>query len=107
MTRSVCREAWAPELQRLEAFSEEHGPLGSVYLDLHARAGKYTGCAQFTLRCSKERRDGGRQLPLVALCFNFDKGCKSITFEEVRLRAKLEGQSFFGANSPNTLTRAT
>ncbi|EJK57925.1 hypothetical protein THAOC_21992 [Thalassiosira oceanica] len=60
----------------------DEGPLGTMYLDLHPRPGKFGHAAHFTIRCGRTRPDvaaaGGRvpggdddgQLPIVALVCN-------------------------------------
>ena len=60
---------------------DDEGPLGTMYLDLHPRPGKFGHAAHFTIRCGRVRPDGpaGRgagadsadgQLPIVALVCN-------------------------------------
>lgn len=85
-----CSEAWAPGQEKFEAFSDTRGHLGTVYLDLYHRPGKYTGCAQFTLRCSKELESGLRQKPIVALSLNFDRRNAVMSVGEVSIWAETE-----------------
>jgi len=64
-------------IRKFEFFHEVDGQaLGTMYLDLHPRQGKYTHAAHFTVRCgceSRESSDNGQthyQLPIVALVTN-------------------------------------
>merc|ERR1719313_987498 len=64
------------ELIKVAIRHPEMGLLGHIYFDLLPRAGKYTHCAQFTIRCgcevhNDEGRYTGYQLPSVALLCNF------------------------------------
>lgn len=58
-------------IRKFEFLHDEEGPLGSLYLDLHPREGKYAHAAHFTVRCGCKMRDSGEyQLPIVALVCN-------------------------------------
>jgi intermediate peptidase len=64
-------------IRRFEFFQEvDEKPLGTMYLDLHPRPGKYSHAAHFTVRCGCESRDNPGddgavyQLPIVALVCN-------------------------------------
>ena len=64
-------------IRKFEFFEEVDGNgLGTMYLDLHPRAGKYTHAAHFTVRCGCELREASTigqtnyQLPIVALVCN-------------------------------------
>eukprot|EP00899_Mesostigma_viride_P019942 jgi/Mesvir1/2794/Mv21707-RA.2 len=64
-------EVWAPEVHKMRLTqSATNEPLGMLYLDLHARRGKYCHAAHFTIRCGCQTRDGARQTPVVALVLN-------------------------------------
>lgn len=43
-------ETWHAAVSRLDLLDEQRQPIGFVYLDLHARPGKVTGAACFTVR---------------------------------------------------------
>lgn len=76
MQSSVSRSG----IRKFEFFQEiDEKPLGTMYLDLYPRPGKYTHAAHFTVRCGCVSRlktsnidDGidSQQLPIVALVFN-------------------------------------
>jgi len=75
-------ENMIPDRIQKFVFHEEEGgmPLGTMYLDLHPREGKYSHAAHFTVRCgckvrNKQADSGNRdlsehQLPIVALVCN-------------------------------------
>ena len=68
-------ELWAPEVRKFE-FREGGRLLGTAYLDLFAREGKYPHAAHFTVRCGRKRdildaQSDAYQTPIVALVFNF------------------------------------
>jgi mitochondrial intermediate peptidase len=86
-------ESWAPHLSKLllhmhassstcdsggveakHAGGGEHGRvfLGTVYLDLRARAGKVGGAAHYTVQCGRLMPDGVYRAPVVALCCNLN-----------------------------------
>lgn len=51
-------EAWHPDVRKLEAYSVDDGSvIGWIFADLFARAGKQSGAAHYTVRCSR-RLDG-------------------------------------------------
>lgn len=56
-------------------------PLGTMYLDLHSRPGKYTHAAHFTVRCGCriDGPDSDFQLPVVALVCNMNSGIATLT----------------------------
>ncbi len=66
-------------IRKFEFFKEaDSSPLGTLYLDLHPREGKYAHAAHFTVRCGCEIRNNDSsstagsqyQLPIVALVCN-------------------------------------
>ena len=58
-------------IRKFEFLHDEEGPLGTLYLDLHPREGKYAHAAHFTVRCGRKIQDSGEyQLPIVALVCN-------------------------------------
>lgn len=82
-------EAWCADARKLEARDAETGErLGTVYLDLAPRAGKFPHAAHFVARCSRDVKNR-RTLPSVALVCNF--GRVGGAFEETYLaHAELE-----------------
>lgn len=50
-------EAWHSDVRKLEVIDEELGILGWIYADLFARAGKPSGAAHYTVRCSRRTDD--------------------------------------------------
>jgi len=86
-------ESWAPHLSKLLLHMHasscfdgggvdakhtggvgSHGRvfLGTVYLDLRARAGKVGGAAHYTVQCGRLMPDGVYRAPVVALCCNLN-----------------------------------
>ena len=62
-------------IRKFDFFQEQDGkPLGTMYLDLHPRPGKYSHAAHFTVRCGcdgdNNNNDAEYQLPIVALVCN-------------------------------------
>lgn len=79
------REAWAPGVEKLRAVHADRGDLGTVYLDLYSRQGKYNGNAHFTIQCGRLQRDGSYRLPIVALACTFPRSRdEGITFSQAR-----------------------
>jgi Zn-dependent oligopeptidase len=57
------REAWAPDLLRVDAYHQGSCDLiGTVYLDLCSRTGKYPSAVTFPIRCGRELPDGKYQV---------------------------------------------
>lgn len=56
-------------------------PLGTMYIDLHPRPGKYTHAAHFTVRCGcrVSGPDSDYQLPIVALVCNMNSGAATLS----------------------------
>jgi mitochondrial intermediate peptidase len=56
-------------------------PLGTMYLDLHPRPGKYTHAAHFTIRCGCRISgpESAYQLPIVALVCNMNSGAATLS----------------------------
>ncbi|KAG8958394.1 Mitochondrial intermediate peptidase [Tulasnella sp. 419] len=50
-------ETWHPEVKKLEVVDESEGVIGIIYVDLWARAGKHSGAAHYTVRCSRRIDD--------------------------------------------------
>mmetsp|Transcript_46109 Transcript_46109/g.111704 ORF Transcript_46109/g.111704 Transcript_46109/m.111704 type:complete len:705 (+) Transcript_46109:36-2150(+) len=64
------------DIRKFKFYEEESGrELGTMYLDLHPRAGKYTHAAHFTVRCGCVENGLGSnyQLPIVALVCNINE----------------------------------
>jgi intermediate peptidase len=74
-----------PQEERIRKFvlweSESERELGTMYLDLHPRPGKYTHAAHFTVRCGcvVNGPDSEYQLPIVALVCNMNSGQASFS----------------------------
>ena len=67
------------EIHKLSLVHEREGPMGTIYLDLHPRDGKYAHAAHFAVRCgcavngadhSEKGNELEYQLPIVALVCN-------------------------------------
>lgn len=70
------------EIRKFVFFEQDSGrELGTMYLDLHPRAGKYTHAAHFTVRCGCVVNGPGSdyQLPIVALVCNMNSGQASFS----------------------------
>ena len=69
------------QIRKFQFQEEESGrPLGSMYLDLHPRKGKYTHAAHFTVQCGcRDSRTNDYQLPIVALVCNMNAGQASFS----------------------------
>jgi len=78
------------KLLKLELHHAEEGFLGTIYLDLHPREGKYTHAAHFTLRCGFKN-----QLPLVALVCNFSHHNSEAGGERITLLSHSEVETLF------------
>ncbi|KAG2425921.1 hypothetical protein HXX76_013295 [Chlamydomonas incerta] len=105
-------EGWAPGVLRAEAHHPDLGPLGTVYLDLGERPGKYPSAVTFPITCGRQlpgsdveaalaanaRRQGGagagaggpRQLPVMALLASATGRCPAtgvpaLTYRELRV----------------------
>ncbi|KAL3944916.1 MAG: hypothetical protein SGBAC_001007 [Bacillariaceae sp.] len=64
------------DIRKFKFYEEESGrELGTMYLDLHPRPGKYTHAAHFTVRCGCVENGLGSnyQLPIVALVCNINE----------------------------------
>jgi len=69
-------------IRKFVAFEEDTGrELGTMYLDLHPRPGKYTHAAHFTVRCGclENGPDSDYQKPIVALVCNMNTGQASFS----------------------------
>eukprot|EP00741_Cyanophora_paradoxa_P008368 tig00001302_g8095.t1 len=64
-------EAWDPTVRKLVAQDEAGRPIGTMYLDLYPRRGKYDHSAHFTVRCGRLLPSGEYQRPVIALVMNF------------------------------------
>ncbi|KAG2434975.1 hypothetical protein HYH02_011974 [Chlamydomonas schloesseri] len=106
-------EGWAPGVLRAEARHPDLGPLGTVYLDLGDRPGKYPSAVTFPITCGRQlpgsdveaalaanarRQHGGagggaggpRQLPVMALLASATGRCPvtgvpALTYRELRV----------------------
>mmetsp|Transcript_9576 Transcript_9576/g.23861 ORF Transcript_9576/g.23861 Transcript_9576/m.23861 type:complete len:737 (-) Transcript_9576:6648-8858(-) len=69
-------------IRKFVALEEDTGrELGTMYLDLHPRPGKYTHAAHFTVRCGclENGPDSDYQKPIVALVCNMNTGQASFS----------------------------
>ncbi|KAL5718261.1 mitochondrial intermediate peptidase [Ranunculus cassubicifolius] len=64
-------ESWHRDVLKMALHHPEEGDLGYLYLDLHARKGKYPGCAHFAIKGGRRISETDYQLPIVALVCNF------------------------------------
>ncbi|KAL6759533.1 hypothetical protein V8C86DRAFT_2574236 [Haematococcus lacustris] len=64
-------EAWAPGVIKVEAQHAEEGHLGTVFLDLVSRPGKYPSAVTFPIRCGRELEGGKYQAPIMVLSADF------------------------------------
>ncbi|PIO54893.1 hypothetical protein TELCIR_23732, partial [Teladorsagia circumcincta] len=75
-------EMWDGNIIKLDVFSAEDRFLGTVYLDIDRRSTKAVGDCHFTVRCSKQLKDGSWQTPIVvlslAICDRNDVDWRSI-----------------------------
>eukprot|EP01034_Spumella_vulgaris_P025754 gene25754-32243_t len=88
------KQARKDDIRKLVVVDEEGAKIGTVYLDLYSRGGKFPGAAHFTIRCGCTTFDTAeidhsvnndvlaqkdiklgevQQLPVVALVFNFSQ----------------------------------
>lgn len=72
--REVQAEKWVDDVKVYVGFDQKTGePLGTLYLDLYPRDGKYTHFAQFGVLPGKTLRDGLKQRPIGVLVCNFPR----------------------------------
>lgn len=62
LTPAPAAEAWAQHVIKCEASHPDLGFLGTVYMDLCSRPGKYPSAVTFPIRCGKELADGEYQV---------------------------------------------
>ena len=70
------------EIRKFVVWEEQtEQELGTIYLDLHPRSGKYTHAAHFTIRCGclENGPDSEYQKPIVALICNMNTGQASFS----------------------------
>jgi len=75
-TENAASLTSSTDIRKFKFWEEESGrELGTMYLDLHPRAGKYTHAAHFTVRCGCVENGVGSnyQLPIVALVCNINE----------------------------------
>jgi thimet oligopeptidase len=64
--------AWSPDVTRFAVTdARTHKPLGTIYLDLFPRAGKYNHFADFSLSATRTLPDGTRELPSTSIVGNW------------------------------------
>lgn len=91
--------------RKIEAIHEKEGHIGTVYLDLYPRDGKYRGAGHFVSRCGHclpgEGHNGrdAFQLPVVALLMNFappeTRSSSSTTAQQDALLSHYEVETMF------------
>ena len=81
----MCSESWAPGVKKLIAYRANGAKLGTIFLDLYHRPGKYTGCALFTVVCGKELPDGSYRCPTVVLCCSLPDEHSQLPLDQVRV----------------------
>lgn len=65
---------WYSDVKMFAVWDKDTGDLiGTFYMDLYPREGKFTHAAEFTLSKCFTRSDGKRELPMAALVTNFTK----------------------------------
>ncbi|OUM59648.1 hypothetical protein PIROE2DRAFT_54875 [Piromyces sp. E2] len=65
---------WHPDVRQLEIYDKKTNDyMGTVYLDLHPREGKYTHAACFGLASGYDKEDGSHAYPVAAMVANFSK----------------------------------
>ncbi|KAF5843142.1 hypothetical protein DUNSADRAFT_2179 [Dunaliella salina] len=67
-------EAWAPGVLKCEAALSDGSTLGTVFLDLCSRPGKFPGAVTFPIRCGRQLSNGEYQAPIMALLADFGHG---------------------------------
>jgi mitochondrial intermediate peptidase len=76
-------EVWHSDVSKLEVVDENEGLIGWIYTDVHARRGKASGAAHYTVRCSRRIDDddeagdlmveGGESIAQTSLDFEREK----------------------------------
>ncbi|ORX61212.1 zincin [Piromyces finnis] len=67
---------WAPEVRQFEVYDNEfllNEFLGTLYLDLYPRQGKYNHIANYSVDYGYTKEDGSRNYPIAAMVTNFSK----------------------------------
>ncbi|CAN1159049.1 Mitochondrial intermediate peptidase, mitochondrial [Linum perenne] len=72
-------ESWHPDVLKMVLHHPDEGDLGTLYLDLYQRKGKYPGCANFSIKGGRRISETEYQLPVVALVCNFSGSHDSST----------------------------
>jgi len=67
-------EAWAPGVLKCEAALSDGSSVGTVFLDLCSRPGKFPGAVTFPIRCGRQLSNGEYQAPIMALLADFGHG---------------------------------
>ncbi len=72
--RVIAPYKWVDDLQTFVIFDAKSSePLGTLYLDLYPREGKYTHFAQFSILAGKKLSSGKNQRPVGVLVCNFPR----------------------------------
>eukprot|EP00956_Cyclotella_meneghiniana_P034446 scaffold105036_cov84-Cyclotella_meneghiniana.AAC.1 len=84
-------------LRKFEFHHDEEGPLGTMYMDLIPRAGKFGHAAHFTIRCGRIRdrvdsnsTSNNHQLPIVALVCNLSPSSSPNSSDAVLSHSEVE-----------------
>ncbi|CAN1842692.1 Mitochondrial intermediate peptidase, mitochondrial [Linum perenne] len=57
-------ESWHPDVLKMVLHHPDEGDLGTLYLDLYQRKGKYPGCANFSIKGGRRISETEYQLPV-------------------------------------------
>uniref|UniRef100_A0A7S2RIB0 Peptidase M3A/M3B catalytic domain-containing protein n=1 Tax=Rhizochromulina marina TaxID=1034831 RepID=A0A7S2RIB0_9STRA len=114
-------ESWASagSILKLQLSHASHGPLGTIFLDLHPRQQKYFHSAHFTVRCGckvpevmdpdfpTECHHNGHQLPVVALVMSLGHRPNDSSMEHLSLQELETLFHEFGHALHSLLSRTT
>jgi len=64
---------WASDVRQFEVFDKSGKFMGTLYLDLYPRQGKYNHIANYSVDYGYTKEDGTRNYPIAAMVTNFSK----------------------------------